>query len=96
MLSCMGGGKLSRPIYLAPHPLGYQSKIILLILLTRGVQYVMKTAQYIPKYYIYTLCNFFNLKVCFLAKYMYKCSCPAYYLIYTSHFQDRVLKYTVK
>ena len=30
MLSCMGGGKLSRPVYLAPHPLGYQSKIILL------------------------------------------------------------------
>ena len=28
-----GGGKLSRPVYLAPHPLGYQSKIILLILL---------------------------------------------------------------
>ena len=27
------GGKLSRPVYLAPHPLGYQSKIILLILL---------------------------------------------------------------
>ena len=24
------GGKLSRPVYLAPHPLGYQSKIILL------------------------------------------------------------------
>ena len=27
------GGKLSRPVYLAPHPLGYRSKIILLILL---------------------------------------------------------------
>ena len=27
------GGKLSRPVYLAPHPLWYQSKIILLILL---------------------------------------------------------------
>ena len=27
------GGKLSRPVYLDPHPLGYQSKIILLILL---------------------------------------------------------------
>ena len=27
------GGKLSRPVYLAPHPLRYQSKIILLILL---------------------------------------------------------------
>ena len=26
MLSCMGGGKLSRPVYLDPHPLGYQSK----------------------------------------------------------------------
>ena len=25
------GGKLSRPVYLAPHPLWYQSKIILLI-----------------------------------------------------------------
>ena len=37
--------------------------------LTRGVQYVMKTAQYIPKFYIYTLRNYFNLKVCFLAKY---------------------------
>ena len=28
-----GGGKLSRPVYLAPEPLGFQSKIILLILL---------------------------------------------------------------
>ena len=37
---------------------------------TRGVQYVMKTALYIPKFYIYTLRNYFNLKVCFLAKYM--------------------------
>ena len=37
---------------------------------TRGVQYVMKTAQYIPKFYINTLRNYFNLKVCFLAKYM--------------------------
>ena len=27
------GGKLSRPVYLTPHPPGYQSKIILLILL---------------------------------------------------------------
>ena len=27
------GGKLIRPVYLAPRPLGYQSKIILLILL---------------------------------------------------------------
>ena len=25
----------------------------------RGVQYVMKTAQYIPKFYIYTLHNYF-------------------------------------
>ena len=34
MLSCRGWGKLSRPVYLAPpHPLGYRSKIILLILL---------------------------------------------------------------
>ena len=37
---------------------------------TRGVQYVMKTAQYIPKFNIYTLRNYLNLKVCFLAKYM--------------------------
>ena len=36
--------------------------------LTRGVQYVMKTAQYIPKFYIYTLHNYFYLKICFLAK----------------------------
>ena len=28
-----GGGKLSRPVKLAPHPPGYQSKIIVLILL---------------------------------------------------------------
>ena len=28
-------------------------------LVTRGVQYVMKTAQYIPKFYIYTLRNYF-------------------------------------
>ena len=33
MLSCRGKGKLSRPVYLAPHPLGYQSKFIVLILL---------------------------------------------------------------
>ena len=33
MLSCRGEGKLSRPVYLAPHPLGYQNKIIVLILL---------------------------------------------------------------
>ena len=26
---------------------------------TRGVQYVMKTAQYIPNFYIYTLYNYF-------------------------------------
>ena len=31
MLSCEVGGKLSRPVYLAPHPLGNQSKIVLLI-----------------------------------------------------------------
>ena len=37
---------------------------------TRGVQYEMKTAQYIPKFYIYILCNYFNLKVCVLAYYM--------------------------
>ena len=34
MLSCRGGGKLSRPVYLNPHPFGFQSKIIVLILLT--------------------------------------------------------------
>ena len=28
--------------------------------ITRGIQYVMKTAQYIPKFYIYTLHNFFH------------------------------------
>ena len=33
MLSCMGGGKLSRLVYLAPHPPGYQSKSIVPILL---------------------------------------------------------------
>ena len=27
---------------------------------TRGVQYVMKTAQYIPKVYIHTLHNYFH------------------------------------
>ena len=27
---------------------------------TRGVQYVMKTAQYIQKFYIYTLHNYFH------------------------------------
>ena len=26
---------------------------------TRGVQYVMKTAKYIPKFYMYTLHNYF-------------------------------------
>ena len=31
-----------------------------LSLYTRGVQYVMKTAQYIPKFYIYTLHNYFH------------------------------------
>ena len=41
MLSCMGGGKLSRPVYLALHPLGYQSKIILLILLILNYLNVM-------------------------------------------------------
>ena len=34
----------------------------------RGVQYVIKTAQYITKFYIYTLHNYIHLKVCFLAK----------------------------
>ena len=34
MLSCRGGGgKLSRLVYLAPHPPGYQSKSIVPILL---------------------------------------------------------------
>ena len=66
-----------------------------IFVLTRGVQYVTKTAQYIQKFYIYTLRNYFNLKACFLAKRMQNCSCPAHCLIYTSHFQDRVLKYTV-
>ena len=33
MLSFRVGGKLSRPVYLAPHPPGYQSKIIVPILL---------------------------------------------------------------
>ena len=28
MLSCRVGGKLSRPVYLAPHPLGYQSGVV--------------------------------------------------------------------
>ena len=28
--------------------------------ITRGVQYVMKTAQYIPKFCIYTLNNYFH------------------------------------
>ena len=37
---------------------------------TRGIQYVMKTAQYIPKFYIYTIHNNFHIKVCFLAKQM--------------------------
>ena len=35
---------------------------------TRGVQYVIKTAQYIPQFYIYILHNYFHSKVCFLAK----------------------------
>ena len=35
---------------------------------TRGVQYVMKTAQYIPKFNIYTLHNYFHKKVYVLAK----------------------------
>ena len=29
------------------------------LIYTRGVQYVMKTAQYIPKFYIYTLHKYF-------------------------------------
>ena len=37
---------------------------------TMGVQYVMKTAHYIPKFYIYTLHNYFHQTVCFLAKQM--------------------------
>ena len=39
------GGKLSRPVYLAPHPLGYQSKIILLILLIL-IYLIVKMYQY--------------------------------------------------
>ena len=35
---------------------------------TRGVQYVMETAQYTPKFYIYTPNNYFHKNVCFLAK----------------------------
>ena len=35
---------------------------------TRGVQYVMETAQYITKFYIYRLYNYFYKNVCFLAK----------------------------
>ena len=33
MLSSRGGSKLSRPVYLAPHPPGHQSKSIVPILL---------------------------------------------------------------
>ena len=33
LVAGVGGGKLSRQVYLDTHPLGYQSKIILLILL---------------------------------------------------------------
>ena len=33
MLSCKGGGKLSRPVYLAPHRPGYQSISIVPIIL---------------------------------------------------------------
>ena len=39
-----------------------------MLLYTRGVQYVMETAQYIPKFYINTLYNYFHKNVCFLAK----------------------------
>ena len=35
------GGKLSRPVNLAPHPLGYQSKIILLTFLSLNYLNVM-------------------------------------------------------
>ena len=35
---------------------------------TRGVQYVMETAQYTPKFYIYTPNNYFHKNVCFLAE----------------------------
>ena len=42
MLSCRGGGgKLSRPVYLAPHPLWYHSKIILLSFLILNYLNVM-------------------------------------------------------
>ena len=43
-------------------------KVIILIRYTRGVQYVIKIAQCIPKFYIYTLRIYFHLKVRFLAK----------------------------
>ena len=44
MLSCKGkggGNKLSRPVYLAPHPPEYQSKIILLSFLILNYLNVM-------------------------------------------------------
>ena len=43
MLSCRGGGggKLSRPVYLAPHPPGYQSNIIVLSLIILNYLNVM-------------------------------------------------------
>ena len=43
-------------------------EVVQMLVSTRGVQYVMKTAQYIPNFNIYTLHNYFHLKVCFLAK----------------------------
>ena len=73
---------LQRVKYVTPHffyKQKYKIKAIKVVLelfklakqpCTRGVQYVMKTAQYFQKFYIYTLRNYFNLKVCFLAKYM--------------------------
>ena len=33
---------------------------VIMDVITRGVQYVMKTAQYISKFYIYTLHNYFS------------------------------------
>ena len=45
-----------------------QATVKYLTYCTRGVQYVMKTAQYIPTFYIYTLHNYFHEKGGFLAK----------------------------
>ena len=41
MLSHRGGGNMSRPVYLAPYPLGYQSKSIVPIILILNYLIVM-------------------------------------------------------